>query len=313
MMKHMAIIMLLLITTVFGVFSQDDEDDLLTVMTWNVESGDADAEIIAQRLAEFDDVDLWGLSEVITEDADLFESAAEEGEDTDFTAIVGTTGGEDRLLVLYDSSRFEALDVQELDEMNFRGNVRSPLVVHFVDLATGQEFLFMVNHLWRGNETGRYEQARLLNLWAAEQDLPIVAVGDYNFDFEIETGERDIAYDLFVADDVFTWVRPDELVRTQCSLDRNDNTQCFFNSVLDFVFVAGDAKQWEAISEIVVDEGDFPDDETTSDHRPVLAIFEITEANEAADGMTRDEILARIAELEAEIAELEALLEELPE
>jgi hypothetical protein len=47
--------------------------------------------------------------------------------------------------------------------------------------------------------------------------------------------------------------------------------------VLDFVFVTGPAKGWLASSEIVVVNGDFPDDETTSDHRPIVATLSISD------------------------------------
>ena len=40
------------------------------------------------------------------------------------------------------------------------------------------------------------------------------------------------------------------------------------------VFVAQGARDWPARSSVVVREGDFPDDENTSDHRPVEAVFD---------------------------------------
>ena len=40
-----------------------------------------------------------------------------------------------------------------------------------------------VNHLARGNAELRQEQAKALRLWAADQELPIIGIGDYNFDF----------------------------------------------------------------------------------------------------------------------------------
>jgi hypothetical protein len=38
----------------------------VTVVSWNVESGGSDNETIRQRMASFQGVDLWGLSEVGT-------------------------------------------------------------------------------------------------------------------------------------------------------------------------------------------------------------------------------------------------------
>ena len=97
-------------------------------------------------------------------------------------------------------------------------------------------------------------------------------MGDYNFDWKVGNGDagvdrtRDDGFDLLTPEGVFSWVRPGNLVRTQDSS---------FNSVLDFVFVAGNTSTWEMESEIIQRPGDFPDDNQTSDHRPVLASFSI--------------------------------------
>lgn len=249
----------------------------ITVATWNVESGDADPEVIAERIAEFDGVDIWGLTEVnapgnvATRDAEIYETAAEEGEEHSFEGVLSESGGGDRLLILYDDKRFEYLGSEELDAMNIRGSVRSPMYAHLRDKESGEEFIFMVNHLYRSSDAGRHTQAQMLNTWAISQTLPIIAVGDYNFDWDIRNGglDHDEGYDLFTSEGVFEWVRPDgPLITTQCS-----DWPCRYNSVLDFVFTAGDAQTWDAESEIVVVAGDFPDSHLTSDHRPVVAQF----------------------------------------
>ncbi len=130
----------------------------------------------------------------------------------------------------------------------------------------------MVNHVYRSRNHFRHQQAKLLNQWARHQTLPVIAVGDYNFDWQVGNGNagvdriHDRGFDLMTADGVFSWVRPGSLVRTQDSS---------FNSVLDFVFVAGNTWTWESESEIIVRPGDFPDDNLKSDHRPVRADFTI--------------------------------------
>jgi len=98
----------------------------------------------------------------------------------------------------------------------------------------------------------------------------VIAVGDYNFDWAIVGGaaDHDTGYDLMTEGDFWSWVQPAKLVTTQCS-----GWPCRYNSVLDFVFAAGPAQGWRAASEIVVEAGDFPDDATTPDHRPVAATF----------------------------------------
>ena len=241
----------------------------LTLAGWNIGLDDADPAVIASTLAAFDGVDLWGLAEVNrAAAAAVLEAGAEVGEHADFGRVLGASGGGMRLLALYDTSRFDLLGSQELDAINTTGTVRAPLVLHLRDKVSGQEFLFMINHLYRSKDAERARQAQLLNEWAAAQTLPVIAVGDYNFDWSLRNGagDHDAGYDRMTAGGVWAWVQPATLVTTQCS-----GWPCAYNSVLDFVFLAGPAQAWRAESEIVVRPGDFPDDTTTSDHRPVVA------------------------------------------
>ena len=146
-------------------------------------------------------------------------------------------------------------------------------MLHLHDKPTGAEFLFMVNHLYRSKDDERHRQAQLLNAWAQTQTLPVIAVGDYNFDWDADAGaaDHDLGYDLLTAGGVWAWVEPATLVPTQCG----EAWPCSYDDVLDFVFVAGAARAWPAQSEIVVTPGDFPDDAVKSDHRPVVATFAI--------------------------------------
>lgn len=241
----------------------------ITLVAWNIGLSDADPSYIADRLASFQDVDLWAISEVNTPAAvDGLEQAAETGEAADFASILGESGGGTRLLALYDADRFALLESYEIDAVNTTGNARAPLVLHLRDRQTGVEFLFMVNHLYRTRDEERHKQARLLNAWAAEQTLPMVAAGDYNFDWDVRNGARDhdLGYDLLTSGGLWDWIEPAKIVTTECS-----GWPCRYDEVLDFVFTAGPAQGWAAQSRIVVTSGDFPDDAVKSDHRPVLA------------------------------------------
>ena len=164
-----------------------DIEQAITVAGWNVGLDDADVDTIAARIAEFDGVDLWGMAEVNRTDAARnLEPAAEEGEPGDFAAVVGHSGDAMRLVALYDDTRFDLLEWYEVDEINTTGNARAPLVLHLRDTMSGEQFLFMVNHLYRSRDAERHKQAQLLNDWAEQQTLPVIAVGDYNFDWEVE-------------------------------------------------------------------------------------------------------------------------------
>ena len=74
-------------------------------------------------------------------------------------------------------------------------------------------------------------------------------------------GQGNAAFDEFLSDGVWQWVRPKPLVDTQWS-DR-DGVDAYPESCLDIVFVAGAAKEWECQSRVIVRDGDFPDDEMT--------------------------------------------------
>ena len=219
---------------------------------------------------------------------------------------MGTTGGGDRLLIVYDADRFELVQQFELHDINPQGRVRAPLVAHLKIATSGQEFLFMVNHLFRTNNAARHEQARLLNAWAREQTLPVIAVGDYNYDWDVAQGEtrHDQGFDEMTRDAVFVWVRPPMLITTQCSRQ--------FNSVLDFIFTAHGAKAWQGTSEILERQPEYcPDTRATSDHRPVLATFTLSGSSPQTG--SRAEILERIGRIESELRALKTLIEQLPE
>jgi hypothetical protein len=233
----------------------------------------------------------------------MFAQAAADGEAGAFAPILGTTGGGDRLLIMYNSDRFDVVRQFEPTDIDLGGNVRAPLVAHFRFKPSGPEFLFMVNHLYRTNTERRHEQALLLNQWARQQTLPIIAVGDYNFDWDVTHGDtvHDPGYDLLTGDGVLTWVRPPQLIRTQCS----------FDSVLDFVFVAGAAQQWRASSEILAPEESYcPSDQSRSDHRPVLALFEL---GQDVQPSARQLLLVRIQRMEEELSALKLLVEQMPQ
>lgn len=308
----------IMIITLIGIIStitlQAEEDTTLTVIAWNLESGHIDPDVISQELGEFDEVHIWGLSEIFEGHALHFEEGIEQDEDNNYESILGTTGYGDRLVIIYDADRLRLVTTEELFDLTLNNSVRAPLIAEFEDMLTGQHFLFSVNHLARGNRLGRHVQAEKLNEWGATQTLPIILAGDFNFDYEVDDSDNDEGYDNLTRDNVFTWVRPSILVRTQCSADDDakleeipEDLACEYNSVLDFVFVGGDAQGWVSESAIIIRDGDFPDDITTSDHRPVQAQFIIE-----ATTVTKEMLLERIDALESELADLRALVEQLP-
>ena len=68
---------------------------------------------------------------------------------------------------------------------------------------------------------------------------------------------------------------PDPLVPTE---GESKNGQPYFpyESILDFIFVANEARNWKASSQVLTRPDDFSPEDQNSDHRPVRADFEVT-------------------------------------
>lgn len=250
----------------------------LTVAGFNVESGASDPQVIAEVhiRPHRHQVDIWGFSEVESNAwMETFRQAMSSGWGADYRWLLSRSGGKDRLGILYNARRLTYLRHEELEQINLRGSLRAPLVAEFAFQPTGQRFLFLVNHLYRGEEktaSRRHQQAQLLNEWARMQNLPMIAVGDYNFDWDISSQgqKRDLGFDLLTQNEVFRWVKPEVLISTQCSSE--------FNTILDFIFVGGEAKNWPAASDVLHPEAEYcrpTNRKTYSDHRPVRGVFDL--------------------------------------
>ena len=254
--------------------------ETLSVLSWNVQSpgefgGSADLEVIVELLKGFGRYDVYGFCEVLGQGwADRFKSALEESQEDEFAYVLGTTGGTDKVLVLYRKSTLESAGVpEELMGMK-EGGGRAPVVVPLCFRSAEKQFLFVMNHLHSTNWQKRINQVEALNKWAQEQTLPVIAAGDYNFFGVRTTGspQEDRGFGLLTQDDVFCWVRPEELVRTQFDPDSDADW------ILDYVFVAGEAREWAARAEILLADKPraFFLSPTMTDHRPVSASFTLS-------------------------------------
>ena len=238
----------------------------LNLLSWNVESEGADPTVIAQQLTSFSNYDVMGLTEVLPAASDSFRKSAGEN----FQSITSRSGRNDRMMLIYNPEILELVRKFEIRKINFQDRYRSPLVGHFRHLGSQQEFIVMVNHLARGKESIRQTQAKQLVEWARNETLPIIALGDYNFDYVFDTEKGNEAFRLFQKDGIWKWVQPVQWVDTNWYDDpaAPDGEDDYPGSMLDFAFVANGAKDWQTRCEIIVRDGDFPDDEKTSDHRP---------------------------------------------
>lgn len=260
----------------------DSEGFSYSILHWNVESGGNDSSIVADQLVEMGDYDVIGLSEVETPAA--YEEALSKKWPGRYEYIRGLSGAnetreDDHLWLAFSKDKFSLIESKEMKEVSGfifdDGHHRVPLYVKLKDLANSQEVVFLMNHLARGNKNFRQEQASTLREWARTKSIPIIAIGDYNLDFEFATEKGNKAFDEFMKDNVWLWVRPEPLVDTNWSDRDGDGIDNYIDSLLDFSFLSGAAKTWKASSRVIVRENDFPDTEKTSDHRPVELILSI--------------------------------------
>ncbi len=233
-----------------------------SVVSFNVNAIDAEFPTLKKQFQRMGAIDLWGLSEV---DPDWAPKLKQIFNEAQFDLVMGKSGREQRLAMIINKDKFSIVRFFELEEINPKGKVRAPLVAELKLKSSGLLFYLMVNHLYRSDNEARVMQAKQLNAWAATQKLPVIAIGDYNFDWSLKDGTRDVAFDEMAKGDVFDWIIPRKLVPTHCSR---------YESILDFVWVSGVAQKWQAQSQILFSHARYcPDTYQKSDHRPVKAIF----------------------------------------
>lgn len=281
--------------------------DDFRILSWNVESNRpgqppvSDATTIAAQIvdmakAEATQFSILVLSEVQPNTFETFKLAAAKGlgHPIDFvTSASGGFGDADSLMVAVDTTRFEIRDAIELHRYagisgNFNNDAsasepgalraRSPLAVRLADKLTSRTFWLIANHLARGEADLRTDQAKMLRKWAEDSPEPMIAAGDFNFDFDFRTQTGNAGFDAMIDGNVWTWLKPDPLIDSNWSDDRritDRRVDRYPDSILDFVFVANGATGWQGKSIVVIRPGDFPDTDRTSDHRPLITRFTI--------------------------------------
>jgi endonuclease/exonuclease/phosphatase family metal-dependent hydrolase len=246
----------------------------IAILSWNVESGGADPAIISDQLGELPDATIYALQEVGVREMGRYGNAIREARGPSYRFLGSWTGQGDRLLIVFDEDRLRLLESRELyahqEETLNDWRHRSPLVCLFEDRSTGEHFFVVTVHLARGNEDLRLSQAKGLSSWAAESDVPTIAVGDFNFDYDFQRRRGNRSFQAIIEAGVWSWAQPDVLVDTNWSDADRDGVDNYPDSCLDFAFTANMPEGWAVDSEVIVREGDFPDDERTSDHRPIF-------------------------------------------
>lgn len=244
-----------------------------SILHWNIESGGNDPTIIAKQLVDLGRYDIIGLSKVGK--PEVYEQAMNQNWPRRYGFVRGTTGNSDSLLLIYDKTKFELVESAEIREAGGvllnNGRHRAPLYVRLEECFQKQPLIVILNHLARDDAEFRQQQAGAVREWARNKSTPMVAIGDCNFDYDFSTQKGNAGFDEFIRDGVWKWIEPVRMIDTNWSGD--NGVDRYPDSMLDFNFVAGAAKQWNAKCRVIVRHGDFPDDDKTSDHRPVELIL----------------------------------------
>lgn len=233
----------------------------LQMVSFNLESGDAKIETLAEYMWNTHrPIDIWAFQEVEPRWESYIIDTLNNLGYGGYKGVLGTTGRSDRLMIAYNTRALTLKDIEELHHINIYNRVRSPLAVTFKDTDSGKSLTIVNNHLYRSSSKGRLEQSHLLARWTKEQENAIIAIGDFNYDYNIVTGKRDPGFDALMKGSSLEWIKPKQLVSTHCSPHP---------TILDFVFTT---IRSPSTSEILFPQDEYcPDNKKQSDHRPVYA------------------------------------------
>ncbi|QDU73107.1 Endonuclease/Exonuclease/phosphatase family protein [Bremerella volcania] len=322
-MRRMTL-MPLLVFCLFSFNLVHAEDIQMTVIGWNLESGDSDAATLAAQAADKGPVDIWGFSEL--EDQDFLDTILEKLEaehGIDYEDVISTNAGKDKLGIVYNAQRLELVSSHQENSLQL-GNpgLRPVLVAKFKGKATGTEFLVMVNHLKAQRDPNstskRTRQSEMLNDLAEAETLPVICLGDFNHFYEIGSADGNSpSFDATIEDGVFQWLEPSNPVPTH---NFPGSTV-----MLDFIYVANPLAGWDGDCVILEREGNvavtsptfpnvpgssFTDDGKSTDHRPIKATFVF---NEATMRDSAEQLRDRISILRSLLEDMEAQLKAIEE
>lgn len=302
-MRRLAVV---LFVALFFASSSLAQTTTLRVMGWNMQGNgdDIDPQLLVKQLGIKQGVDIWGLSEVRPELFDDFLEGAKIGEKDEFAIIKGETGKNIRLAIIYNKSKLDLVESEELlklFELKKGSSLRAPLTARFRGKTTKQEFVFMVNHLASGSATDNEKQAKALAAWVKTQTLPVINVGDLN------------SFDKRPVINI--------LKETWFELEPIHNVPSFAKPLsgrIDHIFIGNRDKAigWSGTAAIFKRESDelavgpFTDTKATTDHQPIGATFTISSVkpppmDDDDEERLIQQLLRRLDRLEERVRQLE--------
>ncbi len=250
----------------------------LSIVYWNVESGGNDPERAARDLTDLGKYHIIALSEVdkITTYKERVRKEFE-GYDT----IEGKTGvnreaPDDHLVIFYDPKRLYLVAKTTIE---FAGDaldaetVRHSIVCHFRERSDDTEFFMVLNH-FEDDAALVKQQTDKLTSWIKDKSAPVVALGTFNFGYNFATEAANETMDSLVTGANMRWVRPLKFGDTQWIDEDGDGADDSPDCLTDFGFVAFGAKKWPATCRVLGSDRDFPDSDSSSNHRPIELLFQ---------------------------------------
>ncbi len=131
-----------------------------------------------------------------------------------YNALYSSHEGATDNLILAWSDRFQPRAMIELREVEGQplrpAFERLPIGARLYDTTTGHEFLLVHVHF---PEQGQFENADLLNRWAASQSVPVFLVGTFNAKVDVNSGLVGAELTPLIGPEAhFQWIRPEALV-----------------------------------------------------------------------------------------------------
>jgi len=253
----------------------------LAMLFWNADSSDSDPATVLRGLTTRGQYHIYGLTEV--NQPDEFSDGIKDKWPDNYDSFYSESGAiegamNNHSVIIYDYNRMYLVSKDELVE--FRGTPLSadghpaPLVAHLRDKERDdEEFLLVVCHLSEDPEF-RQNQVEGLSAWAKTKSQPIYLVGNFRFARLIDKDQGDESFHRMTGEGTWRWVRPVDLLATEYRDEDGDDLNDLENQVRDHIFAAGRAVSWPTTCQIKKRSRDFPDDQTTSNHRPIELIVD---------------------------------------
>lgn len=281
---------------------------------WNLESGESDADTIADQMVAKGPIDFWGLSEV--PDQEFLDTLSEKlsiATNVNYEVKLSEDpGSSDKLAIIFNADRLTSEPYSgthpiddlgsnffEVDTVQLSAGLRPSLGIQLKG-DDGQSVVVLVNHFkaFGGdeNEAKRKTQAEATNVFIAmTPGIPVVVGGDHNM--PLQPGGSGLTEPAFsVLDEQCDYLVP----------ANSGNVGSFKNgSVLDSVWLANDLAAFESSVTILNRNGNTPaftatfsDSADDTDHRPLLLLIE-SDAEERIESLKEDialleDVLARM-------------------